>query len=373
MKPLAYLKKYRIIDYDILLILLVCALTVCGILAIGNAEPALRNKQIGGFAFGLVLMFFLSFIDYHLILRLYPLIYAGNLILLLWVVLAGHESHNAQRWINLFGFTFQPSETAKLLLILFYAQFIMKYKSKIKQFKFLMVLNLLLIPPLILIVLQPDLSTSIMIALIFVTILFIAGIHWKVVVTVLSVSVPMALWMIYTSLNGTNPFLQEYQQLRIRAWIYPEQYKDSIAYQTINSMMAIGSGQLYGKGYTTGEIASVLEAGFISESQTDFIFTVIGEEFGFIGATIVILLLFVISLKCMLISIRAKDMGGRVIAAGMAAWIGLQGFLNIGVACGVMPNTGIPLPFVSSGLTALISAFMGIGFVLNVRLQSRKY
>lgn len=373
MKPLQFLKKYRIIDYDVLLIILVCTLTVFGILAIGNADPSLRNKQIAGFALGLFMMFFISFVDYHLVIRLYPLLYAVNLILLIWVVVAGHESHNAQRWINLFGFTFQPSETAKLLLILFYAQFIMKYRTKIKQFKLLTVLALMFIPPLVLVVLQPDLSTSIMIALIFSTILFVAGIHWKVVATVLLVSVPFGLWTIYTSLNGTNPFMQDYQQLRIRAWFFPEQYANSIAYQTINSMMAIGSGQLYGKGYATGEIASVLEAGFISESQTDFIFTVIGEEFGFVGGMIVILLIFAISVKCMLIANRSKDMAGRVIAAGLSAWIGLQGFLNIGVACGVMPNTGIPLPFVSSGLTALISVFMGIGFVLNVRLQSRRY
>lgn len=373
MKPLQFLKKYRIIDYDIVLILLVAALTIVGILAIGNADPSLRNKQIAGFALGLFLMFFISFVDYHLVIRFYPFLYAVNLILLIWVVLGGHESHNAQRWINIFGFTFQPSETAKLLLILFYAQFIMMYKSKIKQFKLLFVLFLFFVPPLVLVVLQPDLSTSIMIALIFVTVLFVAGVHWKVVVTVLAISVPSMLWMIYTSLNGNNPFMQDYQQLRIRALFYPEQYANSIAYQTINSMMAIGSGQLYGKGYTTGEIASVLEAGFISESQTDFIFTVIGEEFGFIGGMIVILLIFTISVKCMLIARRSKDMAGRVIAAGLSAWVGLQGFLNIGVACGVMPNTGIPLPFVSSGLTALISVYMGIGFVLNVRLQSRKY
>lgn len=367
------LKKYRITDYDVLLIILVCGLTVFGILAIGNADIASRNKQIVGFAAGLVVMLFVSVFDYHTVTRFYPVIYAGNLILLLWVILAGHESHNAQRWINLFGFTFQPSETAKLFLILFYAQFIMKYRTKIKSFKLIFVLFLLLIPPLVLIMLQPDLSTSVMIALIFCTILFVAGIHWKLVVTALAVSVPAAAYTIYTSLNGTNPFLQDYQQLRIRAWIYPEQYANSIAYQTNNSMMAIGSGQLYGKGYAANEINSVLEAGFISESRTDFIFTVIGEEFGFIGSVIVVALVLLISVKCFIIAYRARDMAGRLIASGVGAWIGFQGFLNIGVACGVMPNTGIPLPFVSSGLTALISAIVGIGFVLNVRLQSRKY
>jgi rod shape determining protein RodA len=136
-------------------------------------------------------------------------------------------------------------------------------------------------------------------------------------------------------------------------------------------MMAIGSGQLYGKGYNTNEISSVLNGGFISESPTDFIFTVIGEEFGFVGASIVIFLVLAIAVRCFLISMRAKNKAGEVIAAGVGAWIGFQGFINIGVATGVIPNTGIPLPFVSYGLTSLLSAYMGIGFVLNVRLQSK--
>ncbi|MBQ7679401.1 MAG: FtsW/RodA/SpoVE family cell cycle protein, partial [Butyrivibrio sp.] len=137
-------------------------------------------------------------------------------------------------------------------------------------------------------------------------------------------------------------------------------------------MMAIGSGQLYGKGYNTNEISSVLNGGFVSETDTDFIFTVIGEEFGFVGGCIVILLILFVAIDCMVTAYRAKDMAGRIIAAGMGAWVGFQGLMNIGVTTGVMINTGLPLPFVSSGLTSLICAYAGMGFVLNVRLQSRR-
>ena len=137
--------------------------------------------------------------------------------------------------------------------------------------------------------------------------------------------------------------------------------------------MAIGSGQLLGKGYNTNEISSVLNGGFVSESQTDFIFTVVGEEFGFIGGCSVIVLILLIAIECMVIAGRAKDLTGQLIATGMGAWIGFQGFLNIGVATGALPNTGIPLPFVSAGLTSLVSCFAGMGFVLNVRLQGKKY
>ena len=132
-------------------------------------------------------------------------------------------------------------------------------------------------------------------------------------------------------------------------------------------MMAIGSGGLYGKGVDGA--SSFLETGYISESQTDFIFTVIGETFGFIGCCAVVILIFLITVKCFLIAAHARDAQGRIIASGMGAWIGLQSFLNIGVATGLLPNTGIPLPFVSYGLTSLVCLYAGIGFILNVRMQ----
>ena len=229
----------------------------------------------------------------------------------------------------------------------------------------------LLAPPLLLVLSQPDLSTSIMICLIFAVILFVGGIDWKLVMVVLGVSIPSAIFVIYSAIREDS-FLQDYQQRRILAWLYPEDYANSEAYQTLNSMMAIGSGQLLGKGYNTNEISSVLNSGFISESQTDFIFTVVGEEFGFIGACIVVGLLLCIAIECLIAASKAKDLAGKLIATGMATWVGFQGFLNIGVATGVLPNTGIPLPFVSYGLTSLICIYGGMGFVMNVRLQCNK-
>lgn len=369
-----YLKKYKLIDYDIALVAMVISLTVIGIMAIGSADPGSSSKQIFGMGLGIGLMVFVSVLDYNFLLKLYILGYIANIVMLALVLSPlGSSVNGAQRWINLFGLTFQPSESAKLLLILFFAQFIMKYKDRVRNFGFIVICLLLLAVPLGLVASQPDLSTCIMMMIIFASIIFVAGINIKIVVAVLGTSIPLAIFIIYNAIQGESSILHDYQQRRILAWLHPEDYANSEAYQTLNSMMAIGSGQLYGKGYNTNEISSVLNGGFISESQTDFIFTVIGEEFGFVGACLVVALILFISVRCFMISLRARNKAGEVIAAGVGAWIGFQGFLNMGVATGVMPNTGIPLPFVSYGLTSLVSIYIGVGFVLNVRLQGNRY
>ncbi len=368
------IKKYKITDYDFKLIIMLIGLSLIGLMAIGSADPDSRDKQIIGLILGVVVMVIISIIDYSTICRFYIVFYILNLLLLALVFTGASTSVNgATRWVNIAGVQFQPSEASKILLILFFSQFIMKHKDKIKKIYFVFICLLLMIPPLLMVISQPDLSTTIMLTLIMSVILFVAGINWKLVVTVLAVTIPTAVVVILDALSDDCIILQEYQQRRILAWLHPEDYANSDAYQTLNSLMAIGSGQLLGKGYNTNEISSVLNGGFISESRTDFIFTVVGEEFGFIGAVAVVVLLLLIAIECFVVASRAKDTAGMLIATGMGTWIGFQGFLNIGVATGVLPNTGIPLPFVSSGLTSLVSCFAGMGFVLNVRLQGKKY
>ena len=221
--------------------------------------------------------------------------------------------------------------------------------------------------PVFLVFKEPDLSTSLMLLLIFCIIMFTAGLEWQVIAAAAAVVIPAFIWILFQATRGDSSVFSQYQRNRILAWLHPENFADTTAYQTTNSMMAIGSGGLYGKGVDGA--SSFLETGYISESQTDFIFTVIGETFGFIGCCAVVILILLITVKCFLIAARAKDMQGRIIASGMGAWIGLQSFLNIGVATGLLPNTGIPLPFVSYGLTSLVCLYAGIGFILNVRMQ----
>ena len=355
---------------DFVLIILIVVLNAFGIVAIGSAEPTLQLSQLQGMIVGLILMILLSSLDYKAVVRFgwYYYIIAIIALALVFTPL-GVARDDALRWVDI-GMTIQPSEVAKILLILFYAKFIMTYKSRMKQYVWVTICLLLAIPPLLLIYEEPDLSTMIMVVVIIAVILFVSGLSMKLVAGVLIIAVPAIVIVVSMVQQGTAEFLTEYQQNRILAWLHPEDYSTTTAYQTMNSIMAIGSGQLMGKGYNTNEISSLLNSGYISESQTDFIFTVIGEEFGFVGSSCIVILLALIAIRCFMIARAAKDIAGTIIAAGMGTWIGFQGFLNIAVATGIFPNTGIPLPFVSYGRTSLLCLYMGVGFVLNVRMQN---
>jgi len=173
-------------------------------------------------------------------------------------------------------------------------------------------------------------------------------------------------------LQPDQQLIDHYQQARILAWLHPEEYPD-LARQQLNSMVALGSGQLYGKGLNNNVVASVKNGNFLSEPQTDFIFSIAGEELGFLGCCVIIILELLIAVECVNIGRNARDRVGMLIGCGMGILVFFQGFINISVATGLVPNTGLPLPFVSYGLTSLVSFYIGIGLVLNVGLQSRKY
>lgn len=363
---------YRFRYTDFLLLGLVVCLNLIGIAAIGSASPERQPRQIQGMILGLVLCLFCSMIDYKKVLRWYWLWYGISFLALLAVIAAGVTRGGATRWFSIGGFQFQPSEAAKLLLILFYAKFIMKYKNRMKSFGFLALCLLIAAPQLFLIYQEPDLSTTIMVAVILAGMLFVGGMSGKLAAGIVVVAVPSAVIFLNLVVQEGSTLLDDYQRGRILAWLHPEDYATTIAYQTMNSIMAIGSGQLLGKGYNTNEISSLLNSGYISESQTDFIFTVIGEEFGFIGACIVVLLLALVAIRLFWTARETKDTAGAVLTAGVGTWIGFQGFMNIAVATGVGPNTGIPLPFVSYGLTSLLCLYAGLGFVMNVRMQNKQ-
>ena len=368
-------RQYKFRNYNFRLAIFVIALGLIGYLAVSSAQESLSQRQMFGIVLGVILMLFLSVVDYSIYRYLYWFLYIFNIVLLALVLSPlGVEVNGSKRWINI-GFQFQPSELAKILLILFFAQFIMKYKDKINSPGILLSLVILLAIPLYLIFEEPDLSTSIMIVVTFCVMVFVGGLSYKIVFTLLAILIPavVAFFAIILQPDAEDTFLHGYQVTRILAWLEPEKYADSAAYQQLNSITAIGSGQLFGKGLDNNVIASVKNGNFISEPQTDFIFAIVGEELGFVGSAAVVILILFIVLECLMIARNAKDLSGSLIASGVAGLVGLQAFLNIGVATGLAPNTGIPLPFVSYGLTSLVSLFGAIGIVINIGLQTRKH
>ena len=260
----------------------------------------------------------------------------------------------------------------KIILIMFYAQYFARHEDDISSPKTIIKSLVILAVPLVMIYKQPNLSTTILVLILFSVIYFVAGLSYKVIGGILIILVPAFTVLISMILKPGQTLIQEYQIRRILAWLYPDQYPSDAA-QQVNSIMAIGSGQLYGKGLDTTAIESVKNGNFIPEAQTDFIFAVAGEEIGFLGCCIIIILEMLIAIECIRVGQKAREKSGSILCCGMGALIALQSIMNICVATGLMPNTGLPLPFVSSGLSSLITLFVGIGLVLNVGLQVKKY
>ncbi len=366
-------QRYHLKDYRFSLIILVTALSIIGVFIVGSAQADLQWRQLQGVILGLIAMFIISLIDYNWILKFYWVMYAVNLVLLATVLLFGETVNGATRWLNLGFIQFQPSDLTKLLMILFFAKFLMDRERDINDKKTIIQGIALILPSLILIYKQPNLSNTICLALLFCVLMFMGGLSYKFIGTVLAITIPTAVILFVIVIQPNQPLIHQYQQNRILAWLEPEEYESEEAYQQLNSIKAIGSGKLTGKGYNSDATTSVKNGNFISEPQTDFIFAIIGEELGFVGCCVVIILILLIVIDCILIGMKAKDTGGRIICAGIAALIGIQSFINISVATMLFPNTGISLPFVSYGLTSLVCLYMGIGFVLNVGLQPKKY
>ena len=356
------LKGYRFRDLRIRLIVYVIILSIIGIVVIGSAKHSLQMKQMIGLCLALTGMSIFTVIDYKFLLRFYWIWYIIAVLLLVAVLALGEEVNGATRWISVAGIQFQPSEFAKVLLILFFSAFFTNHREKINDIKFLCISFGLFSVPALLIIKEPNLSTTIIVSLLFVTLLFIAGLSYKIIGSVLAVGIPLGIIGLILIIKRVIPF-HVYQYNRIMAWIHPSEYSDN-AYQQVYSVKAIASGQLWGKGLYNNSITSVKNGNFISEPQTDFIFSVVGEELGFVGCIIVIGLLLLIVFECIRIARKSSTLQGTMIASAVAAWIGFQGFINICVATGMMPNTGQPLPFVSYGLTSLVSLYIGIGLSL---------
>ncbi|MBQ7077606.1 MAG: rod shape-determining protein RodA [Lachnospiraceae bacterium] len=365
-------------NYNFRLVIEVILLTSFGIVVIGSISGYYQKRQIIGLILGLVVMVAVSLFNYDFLMKLAIPIYIGTNLMLAVIMLPvfSHDSHGAQRWIEIAGFKFQPSELAKILLVIFFAYYFGKMEEKINNLRTIIMALILVGVPLGLIFMQPDLSTTIVTFLIFANMFLIAGLSYKLIGVVLAIVVPSIVvgLSIIVSKGEKMAIFQgshRYQYIRIMAWLRPEEYGDK-ALQQQNSVMAIGSGQLLGKGLYNSGVTSLKNGNFISEPHTDFINAVVGESLGFVGCMFIVVMITIICIECIRIAKKSKDLQGCLIAVGIAAMIMVQTFINIGVTTRLLPNTGLTLPFVSYGLTSLISMYIGIGLVLNVGLHPAK-
>ena len=369
------IKQYKLRFYNFRLVLFLVAISAIGIILVGSARDDLRSKQLIGVIMGLLIMTALSLLDYSWISNFQWILYGVNIVLLLIVRLFGDSANGAARWID-FGFIrFQPTELSKIIIILFFARFFMDHEEDLNTPKTLAKSVLLLAVPLFLILEQPDLKNTLMMLAVFCILIYIAGLSYKIIGGTVLILVPLIIIFLSIVVQPNQKLIKDYQRNRIMSFLYPEndEYSDDIQQQN-NSKTAIASGELIGKRLSgSDEVTSVNKGNFVSENQTDFIFAVAGEEYGFLGCSLIILLLLAISIECVRMGLRAKDLSGKIICCGMASVVALQSFLNISVATGIAPNTGTPLPFVSYGLTSLVSLYIGMGLVLNVGMQSSAY
>ena len=280
-------RNYRFKNYNFRLVAFVVALTIYGIIIIGSANEDYQNKQIIGMVLGVIVMVVVSMIDYSTILSFSWLLYAMAVIALALIKSPlGYSSHEATRWIRIGGIQFQPSEMAKVFLILFFAAYLLKYADTLNTRKRLLITVILALIPLMLIVIEPDLSTTVVTFLVIFTMLFYAGLSAKLTGALVGIGAIGTAGVIFLTLHSSG-VLQGYQNERIAAWLQPDKYPSS-SMQQQNSIMAVGSGMLFGKGLSNTGADSVKNGNYIPEPHTDFIFAVTGEEVGFLGTVLMI-------------------------------------------------------------------------------------
>lgn len=367
--------KFDVKNYNFILIFCVLALSAIGVLSIRSAtgtSGGLATKQIYGVLLGLATMFVISFIPYKHILKFSSVIYLGCCVLLLMVLVYGLIRGGARRWITLpvVG-QFQPSEFVKVLLVIVFADYFSRNQDKIGRTNVMLPAIGLALVPLILIIVEPDTSTTIILCIEIFSMFFVAGLSYKFILICLAVIVPLFTAFMLLLKNGMLSFLGDYRLTRILAWFDKEGYTDANLQQK-NSVMAIASGKLFGKGLNNQGLESVKNGNFLSEEQTDFIFAVVGEELGFVGSLVVVILFAIIVIECLKMARKCSTLEGKIICTGIGVLVAVQSFTNIAVATGIFPNTGLPLPFISYGVSSLISMYVGMGLVLSVGLHKEE-
>lgn len=362
------LKKYQWKRFDWLTLLTVAIIVGIGVVAISSATYGTDyyvKRQILGFVTGLILLLITALIDYHFITKMSPLVYLLNIGLLVAVWRFGEEKFGGTRWLMIAGFQIQPSEFGKLFMIIVLAKYFDIFKEKINHPLVILGSLALIGAPFLLVLKQPDLSTSLIFIVLFVVMIYGAKISYKYIIAVLVIAVPSFLLVFQYVQKPDQKLLSPHQYVRVMAMLHPEEFPDKY-YQTINSMQAIGSGQLSGKGLYQGKLH---QYDYLPVAESDFIFSIIGEEFGFVGCILLLALFFLLLIRILLVVKDSPDLTGRLIGMGYVGMLTAQIFINIGVTTGIVPNTGLPLPYVSYGISSLWSNMIILGLILNISMQ----
>lgn len=355
-------------NIDWILIFLVLAVVSLGIINLYSAglnQAAVRAtqlyiKQIYWLAIGLGLMFAMTAFDYRRLERLAYPFYCCTVGLLVAVMIIGKVVAGSKRWLALGPVVFQPSEFAKVAVILaLAAHFYRQERFEPLSWRELAFPALLMLVPFALVAKQPDLGTALLIAAVCSTLILFVGVRWHVLIT-LAVSFVAASPIFWY-------FLKDYQKQRIFTFLNPEQDPLGAGYHIIQSKIAVGSGLFWGKGFLKGTQSQL---NFLPEQHTDFVFSVFAEEWGFVGSALLILLYLIIILWNLHIARSCRERFGNLLAVGIAAKIFWQMFINISMVTGILPVVGIPLPFFSYGGSSLISNFIVIGLLLNIRMRT---
>jgi len=359
----------RIRKLDFILILVTVAIICLGVAAIYSAKKGgdfgleFARRQIVWAIVGLILMIAASTVDHHFYTRFYKHIYFGNILLLLAVQIIGHSAKGAQRWIGYGPVKVQPSEFAKLALILTLAVYLAAREKDIREFGVLVRSFLHAAPAVLLVFIQPDLGTTLVLAVIWFGMSFIVGAQARHLALFALVGISL-----FTVAWHTN-ILKPYQKARLVAFINPRADPLGSGYHILQSRIAIGSGQITGKGYLRG---TQNQLRFIPEQHTDFIFTVVGEEMGFVGAAALLALYAILVYRALALLVTVEDALGRLISGGVSCLLAFQIVVNIGMTLGVLPVTGIPLPLFSYGGSSLLTTLTAIGILQSVHARRHR-
>ncbi|MDR3562867.1 MAG: rod shape-determining protein RodA [Negativicutes bacterium] len=309
----------------------------------------------------IIFIFFMLHFDYKSLSKYANILYGINLVMLLAVMFIGQSALGAQRWIQIGPINLQPSEFSKLIMIIALAHLLDKRAGQLNTFKDIIPVFLFVGVPFLLVLKQPDLGTSLVFLAILFGMMFIAGVSMKHLATIVAAGIAVAplLWH----------FLKDYQKKRLTVFLDPNVDPLGSGYHIIQSKIAIGSGMLFGKGLFGGTQSQL---NFLPENHTDFIFAVIGEELGFVGAVFILTLYFLLLYRGVKIAGAARDNFGMLLATGITSMLTFHVLVNVGMTAGIMPVTGIPLPLMSYGVSSLTTNMVSIGILLNIYMRRQK-